>query len=84
MSCCCNQNGNAGNSEDLWVFGTQFTSQTDYSNPLLKGRFRLKMRGQESLIRKTEWDYLPDGGFKVFIVPGWVVTPDVVISIEFY
>lgn len=80
--CCCNQNTN--NGEDLWVYGTQFTSPTEYANPLLKGRFRLKMRGQESLIRKIEWDYLEGGGFFICIVPGWVVTPDVKISIEFY
>jgi len=81
--CCCNQNGNAI-TDDIWIFGNQFTSPTEYSNPLLKGRFRLKMRGEESLIRITEWDYLDEGGFKIFLVPGWVVTPDVKILIEFY
>lgn len=80
--CCCNQNGNTG--EDVWIYGHQFTSPTEYANPLLKGRYRLKMRGIESLIRKEEWDYLEDGGFKIFIVPGWVVSPDVKIAVEFY
>ncbi len=79
--CCCNENAKG---EDLWVYGSQFTSPTEYANPLLKGRFRLKMRGLESLIRKIEWDYLEEGGFKIFIVPGWAVAGDTKIAVEFY
>jgi hypothetical protein len=82
--CCCNQNGNANHGEDLWVFGHQFTSQTEYANPLLKGRFRIKMRGMESLVRGSEWDYLQGGGFFICITIGWVVTNDVKLLIEFY
>lgn len=83
MGCCCSNSG-SGVREDMWVFGTMFSSTDSYENPLLTGRFRLKMRGIEALIRKTEWDYLPNGGFKIFITPGWSVTPDVKIAVEFY
>lgn len=82
MCCICTTNGSIG--EDVWIFGTMFTSPTEYANPFLKGRFRLKMRGIEGLCRETEWDYLPGGGFKIFLVPGWIVSPDVKITVEFY
>lgn len=79
--CCCNNNAN---TEDVWVFGHQFTSTTQYANPLLRGRYRVKMRGLGFLIRGSEWDYLPNGGFEIFVVPGWVVTNDVKILVQFY
>lgn len=80
--CCCNNI--EAIKEDMWVYGNMFTSSTDYFNPLLKGRFRLRMRGIEGLCRGLEWDYLPQGGFTIFLVPGWVVSPEVKITIEFY
>jgi len=80
MSCCCKNSV----PDDLWIYGNMFTSPTEYANPLLKGRFRLKMRGIESLTRGLEWDYLENGGFKIFVVPAWAVNPDVKILIEFY
>lgn len=80
--CCC-QNG-TNIMEDCWVFGNNFTSPSQYANPLLKGRYRLKMRGLESLIRGVEWDYLAEGGFSIFITPGWECTADTKILIEFY
>lgn len=76
------QNNNV--PDDIWIYGNMFTSPTEYSNPLLKGRFRLKMRGNESLIHGVEWDYLEEGGVKIFVVPGWACSPDVKILIEFY
>lgn len=78
--CCCNQK----TPDDLWVFGSMFTSPNEYSNPLLKGRFRIKMRGHESLVKDSEWSVLENGGFKIFIVPGWVVSLDTKILVEFY
>lgn len=77
--CCCNKV-----NEDIWVYGGMFQSEQEYKNPLLKGRFRLKMRGIESLIREEEWDYIPSGGFKVFLTPGWKVNNEVKILVEFY
>lgn len=80
--CCCNvSNGSIG--EDVWVYGNMFTSPTEYSNPFLKGRFRVKMRGIESMTRGSEWDYLETGGFKI-LIPGWQTSSDVKIVIEYY
>lgn len=79
--CCCNVNSRP---DDLIIYGNDFTSHTEYANPLLTGRFRVEMRGFGSpLIRKIEWDYLEGGGFKI-LIPGWIVTPDVKIIVEFY
>ena len=79
--CCCNSNGNV--QDDFVVYGTQFTTPTEYANPFLKGRFRIEMRGLGTLTRKVEWDYLPDGGLKILLA-GFVVTPEALFHGEFY
>jgi hypothetical protein len=69
--------------DDFVIYGSQFTSSNEYKNPFLKGRFRLKMRGFESLAYKTEWDYLEEGGFKI-LIPTFQITPETIIIGEFY
>lgn len=82
MGCCCNNGGNSI-SEDFVVYGTQFTSQTEYANSFLKGRFRVYMRGLGFLTRGVEWDFIETGGFKI-IIAGFVVTPETIITGQFY
>lgn len=82
IMCCCNQNNFLLN-EDFIVYGTQFTSATDYANQFLQGRFRLKLRGMGDLIKGIEWDVLETGGFKI-LIPSFAVTNDVVIIGQFY
>lgn len=79
--CCCNQNGNA--NDDLTIYGTQFTSSKDYENPLLKSRYRLYLRGVGFLTKGVEWSTLTDGGFGI-LIPGWAVTSDIIVNIQFY
>lgn len=78
--CCCNSNNT---NEDFIVYGTQFTSPTQYANPFLKGRFRIYLRGVGFLTKGVEWDFLPDGGFCILIA-GWVVTSDIIFNGHFY
>lgn len=77
---CCNCNDI---SEDFIIYGTQFTTPTEYANPFLKGRFRIYMRGVGFLTKDVEWGFLSEGGFAI-LIPGWVVTSDVIINGQFY
>lgn len=79
VSCCCNN----AVADDFQVFGSEFTSPNEYKNQFLKGRMRLTLRGVKRLDFKTDWEFLPDGGFKI-LIPGFAVTTDVVIEGEFY
>ena len=69
--------------EDFAIYGTEFTTATEYQNKFLTGRYRLEMRGLGTMIRKVEWDYLEDGGFKI-LIPSFTATPDVIIIGKFY
>lgn len=75
---CCNKLGN-----DFFVFGKDFTAPTEYANPFLKGRYRLTYTGVRKLKHGLEWEYLPNGGFKILLV-GFAATPEISIEGEFY
>lgn len=80
--CCCNQSGNSS-SEDFTIYGNQFTAPKEYANSFLKGRFRIYLRGVGFLTKNVEWQPITDGGFAI-LIPGWVVTNDIIINGQFY
>lgn len=52
--------------DDFVVYGNQFETHNEYKNPLLRGtRFRVLMRGLETLLKGVEWKYIEAGGFEV-------------------
>lgn len=78
-NCCC---GNAEIKDDFYVYGTMFTSPDEYSNPFLKGRYRLTYTGFKKLVFGTDWIVLTGGGFKILLAGFSNV--DCRIELEFY
>lgn len=88
MSCSCKNSSNCSNCpNDFVIYGTMFTSSTEYANPFLTGRYRIYFQGLKWLIYGTDWQYIDDvnktGGVKI-IMAGYSVTPDTIFFCQFY
>lgn len=73
------------NPNDLFLEQGDFNGSPNcYTNKALKGlRFRVFLDNDKQLRDGVQWDYLANGGFQITI-PGFSITPDTLIIVQFY
>ncbi len=71
--------------DDLFLeYGDFNGSPNTYTNKIMKGmRFRVLLDGDKQLKPGVEVDYLTNGGFQI-IIPGYAITTDTTIIVQFY